>query len=156
MQDLHTSSLEVKQKPGLVGDLVAAGKLGVVQAPGKKARLIGDGSVSNAFSFDVAAAHKRITITDAEQGLTCFALEQTWICYRSCYFGAKYSAYWWSRASAWIVRTLHKFLFVRRALFNYVDDGLALLPSSVAPLLATCVTMLLVTLGLLLYKLAEA
>ena len=37
--------------------------------------------------------------------------------------------------------------FVRHALFIYVDDGLVLLPSSVAPLLATCVTMLLVTLS---------
>ena len=63
----------------------------------------------------------------------------------SCFFGkkigAKYSAFWWSRASAWIARTLHKFLFVRHALFNYVDDALLLLPSSVAPSLATCVTI---------------
>ena len=91
------------------GKLVASGKLGVVRAPGKKPRLIGDGSVSGAnrvsrvhehvrlpglqgiqrflsmpaaqekswvaFSFDVAAAHKRVLTCEQEQGLCCFVKE---------------------------------------------------------------------------------
>ena len=163
------------------GKLVASGKLGVVRAPGKKPRLIGDGSVSGAnrasrihehvrlpglqgiqrflsmpaaqekswvaFSFDVAAAHKRVLICEQEQGLCCFVLEGVWYVYRSCYFGAKWSAYWWSRVGAWLVRMLHRFIWLQHGLRLYVDDGLLLLPKSVAPLVGGVAVMFLCALG---------
>ena len=163
------------------GNLLASGKLGVVHAPGKKPRLIGDGSVSGAnaasriseqvrlpglqsiqrflslpeasniawvaLSFDVAGAHKQVLVREREQGLCCFVLECTWYVYRSCFFGAKWSAYWWSRVGAWIVRMLHRFIFVPHGLFLYVDDGLLLVQKSVAPLIASAALMFLGALG---------
>ena len=140
------------------GDLVASGKLAVVNVPGKNPRLIGDGSVGGAnaasrisehvrlpglhsiqrflslpeaageswvaLSFDVAGAHKQVLVHEREQGLCCFVLEGVWYVYRSCFFGAKWSAYWWSRVGAWLVRMLHRFVYVRHGLCLYVDDGL--------------------------------
>ena len=163
------------------GKLVASGKLGVVRAPGKKPRLIGDGSVSGAnrasrihehvrlpglqgiqrflsmpaaqekswvaFSFDVAAAHKRVLTCEQEQGLCCFVLEGVWYVYRSCFFGTKWSAYWWSRVGAWLVRMLHRFIWLQHGLWLYVDDGMLLLPKSVAPLVGGVAVMFLRALG---------
>eukprot|EP00434_Breviolum_minutum_P007958 symbB.v1.2.007019.t1/scaffold427.1/size208084/1 len=161
------------------GGNLAAGKLGIVQAVGKKPRLIGDGSISGAngrctiqerprlpglhgvqrflsmcaresewvaLSFDVACAHKRVRVHDSEQGFGCFALEDELFVYRCCYFGAKYSAYWWSRVGGWITRMLHRFVWVSHALFLYVDDGM-LVPKSVAPLLASACLAFLSALG---------
>ena len=162
------------------GGNLAAGKLGIVQAVGKKPRLIGDGSISGAngrctiqerprlpglhgvqrflsmcaresewvaLSFDVACAHKRVRVHDSEQGFGCFALEDELFVYRCCYFGAKYSAYWWSRVGGWITRMLHRFVWVSHALFLYVDDGMLLVPKSVAPLLASACLAFLSALG---------
>eukprot|EP00435_Cladocopium_sp_Y103_P046226 s1410_g13.t1 len=163
------------------GTHVAAGRLGVVQASGRKPRLIGDGSISGAnrackipertrlpglhgvqrflslpeaageawmaFSFDVAGAHKQILIREADQGLTCFVLEDCWYVYRSCYFGAKFSAYWWARTGAWLTRMLHKFIYLRHGFWLYVDDGLLLVPKRIAPLIAATCIMFLCALG---------
>ena len=115
------------------GDLVAAGKLGIAQPPGKKPRLIGDGTISGAnhhcvieekvrlptfesvqrfmslsgpdvqwgaLSFDVRGAHKLVNVSPAEQGLSCFVVQGRWFVYRSCYFGCRWAAYWFSRAGA--------------------------------------------------------
>lgn len=162
------------------GAHVAAGRLGVVQVPGWKPRLIGDGSVSGAngacvipekarlpglcsvqrflsesgsglawtaLSFDVASAHKLIRVKPEEQGLGCFALGNEFFVYRSCYFGAKYSAFWWARVGAWLVRMMHRFIWVSHACFLYVDDGLILVPTDVAPFLATACLAFLTALG---------
>ena len=99
-----------------------------------------------ALSFDVACAHKRVRVRDSEQGFGCFALEDELFVYRCCYFGAKYSAYWWARVGGWITRMLHRFVWVSHALFLYVDDGMLLLPKPVAPLLASaCLAYLIST-----------
>ena len=100
-----------------------------------------------ALSFDVACAHKRVRVRDSEQGFGCFALEDELFVYRCCYFGAKYSAYWWSRVGGWITRMLHRFVWVSHALFLYVDDGMLLLPKPVAPLLASACLAFLSALG---------
>ena len=92
------------------------------------------GSAWVALSFDVASAHKLILVKPEEQGVGCFVLGNDFFVYRSCYFGAKYSAYWWSRVGAWLVRMLHRFLWISHACFLYVDDGLVLVPKDVAPL----------------------
>eukprot|EP00435_Cladocopium_sp_Y103_P043837 s2142_g12.t1 len=156
------------------GDNVAAGKLGVVCAEGRKPRLIGDGTVSgtkdacqicekvrlpnlesvqrflskpsavgswSAWSWDIRGAHKLVKVAEEEQGFSCFIFENRWFHYRSCYFGARRSAYWFSRVGAFIMRQLHRFIRIRHGAFLYVDDGLCLFPSDVAPLLA-CVGLL--------------
>ena len=107
----------------------------------------GSGSAWVALSFDVASAHKLIRVKPEEQGLGCFALGNDFFVYRSCYFGAKYSAYWWSRVGAWLVRMLHRFLWISHACFLYVDDGLVLVPKDVAPLLASACLAFLTALG---------
>ena len=163
------------------GPHVAAGKLGVVVAPPRKPRLIGDASVSGAnaacrisekvrlprlsgvqqflslesaaglswvaFSFDVASAHKQVLIREEEQGLASFVLDGVWYTYRSCYFGAKFSAFWWARTGAWLVRMLHRWIFIKHGLWLYVDDGFILLPKNVAPLIATEILLFLGALG---------
>ena len=107
----------------------------------------GSGSAWVALSFDVASAHKLIRVKPEEQGLGCFALGNDFFVYRSCYFGAKYSAYWWSRVGAWLVRMLHRFLWISHACFLSVDDGLVLVPNDVAPLLASACLAFLTALG---------
>ena len=162
------------------GNLVASGKLGVALAPGKKPRLIGDGTVSGtnpcsriqekvcipglgsvqqflsradvsqafrALSFDVRGAHKLVVVKDAEQGLSCFAFGDRLFCYRTCYFGCKWAAYWFSRVGAFLVRHLHRWIYIGHGLWLYVDDGFVLLPAQVSPLLATCILMFLVAMG---------
>ena len=162
------------------GDLVAAGKLGIAQPPGKKPRLIGDGAVSGANSrcvieekvrlptfesvqrfmshtqpgecwgalnFDVRGAHKLVKVAPAEQGLSCFVVKGRWFAYRSCYFGCRWAAYWFSRVGAFLVRHCHQFLWVKHGFFLYVDDGLALFPAGVCPLLATSLLLFLAALG---------
>ena len=91
--------------------------------------------------------HKQVLVHEREQGLCCFVLEGVWYVYRSCFFGAKWSAYWWSRVGAWLVRMLHRFVYVRHGLCLYVDDGFLLLPKSVAPLVASAALMFLTSLG---------
>ena len=162
------------------GANVAAGKFGLVVAPGRKPRLIGDGSVSGvngrcrieekvrlpgfesiqrflsrvprgtelvALSFDVRGAHKLVQVRPEEQGLSCFVLEGEWFHYTSCFFGCKWAAYWFSRVGAFLVRLLHRWIWLKHGLFLYVDDGLILLPAPIAPLVACSVIMFLVALG---------
>ena len=162
------------------GDLVAAGKLGIAQPPGKKPRLIGDGTISGAnhhcvieekvrlptfesvqrfmslsgpdvqwgaLSFDVRGAHKLVNVSPAEQGLSCFVVQGRWFVYRSCYFGCRWAAYWFSRVGAFLVRHCHRFLWVQHGLFIYVDDGLALFPHRVCPILSATLLLFLAALG---------
>ncbi len=165
------------------GKRMAAGKLGIVKAPGKDDRLVGDSSVSGAnarscieekvelpglsdlqeflsrhpepwtaFSLDVSAAHKRVKVLESEQGYNLFAVkldsgETEWWVYKTCHFGASWSAYWWARTAAAYVRLMHHFLWVSHGLLMYVDDALFMFKSSVAPLMALWALMLTVALG---------
>ena len=164
--ELHGGETEARQK---FGALLAAGKLAVVQPPGKKPRLCGDGTISgtnarsricekvrlpsarsvqsffsrhqsarrwSAFSWDVSGAHKLVYVHPDEQGLSCFMVKGRLFVYRTCYFGCRWAAYWFSRVGAFMVRMLHRFLFVPHFLALYVDDGLSFLPFEVAPLMA--------------------
>ena len=83
-----------------------------------------------------------------EQGLSCFVLAGKWYAYRNAYFGARFSAYWFSRVGAWLVRQLHRFLWIKHGLWLYVDDGLVVLPRETAPLLAGAVVLFLSALGI--------
>ena len=148
----------VGKKPRLIGDGSISGANGrcTIQERPRLPGLHGvqrilskceRGSAWVALSFDVACAHKRVRVRDSEQGFGCFALEDELFVYRCCYFGAKYSAYWWARVGGWVTRMLHRFVWVSHALFLYVDDGVLLLPKSVAPLLASACLAFLSALG---------
>ena len=45
-----------------------------------------------------------------------------------------FSAYWWARFASFLIRALHLLLWLRHALFAYVDDFLLKQPASVAAL----------------------
>ena len=148
----------VGKKPRLIGDGSISGANGrcTIQERPRLPGLHGvqrflsrceRGSAWVALSFDVACAHKRVRVRDSEQGFGCFALEDELFVYRCCYFGAKYSAYWWARVGGWVTRMLHRFVWVSHALFLYVDDGMLLLPKPVAPLLASACLAFLSALG---------
>ena len=148
----------VGKKPRLIGDGSISGANGrcTIQERPRLPGLHGvqrflsrceRGSAWVALSSDVACAHKRVRVRDSEQGFGCFALEDELFVYRCCYFGAKYSAYWWARVGGWATRMLHRFVWVSHALFLYVDDGMLLLPKPVAPLLASACLAFLSALG---------
>jgi hypothetical protein len=106
----------------------------------------------SAFSLDVSAAHKRIRVLESEQGYNLFAVELTsgqveWWVYKTCHFGASWSAYWWARTAAAYVRVMHQFLWIAHGLLMYCDDALFMLPEPVAPLMALWALMLTAVLG---------
>ena len=148
--------------------------------PGKKARLIGNGSISGAnrkskicekirlssldslqrfvrripegqqyvaFSFDIRGAHKLVKVRESEQGFSIFVFEDSWFAYQSVCFGCRWAAYWFSRVSSFLVRHLHRYIFIAHGLFCYVDDGLILIPAQIAPLVGCTSLMFLISLG---------
>ena len=146
------------RKPRLIGDASISGANQACTIP-EKVRLPGLQSVQRvlsesdsslawvALSFDVASAHKLVRVRPEDQGVGCFALGDEFFVYRSCFFGAKYSAYWFSRVGAWLVRMIHRFVFISHACLLYVDDGLLLLRKEVAPLVASACLAFLTSLG---------
>ena len=79
-------------------------------------------------SFDFKAAHKQIQVRPSEHGLLLFRFANTLYHYRVCHFGARFSAYWWQRTGAFLLRLLHGVLssHPHRA-WLFVDDLLAAL-----------------------------
>ena len=77
-------------------------------------------------SFDFKAAHKQIQVRPEEHGLLLFAHQGVVYHYRVCHFGGRFSAYWWQRFSALLLRQIHSLLggSPHRA-WLYVDDLLA-------------------------------
>ena len=67
--------------------------------------------------------------------------------YQVCHFGGRFSAYWWSRVAALLIRLLHHSVFTKHGGWIYVDDFLWALPRSTSPALATMIALLLVTIG---------
>ena len=139
----------------------AVGKLNIVQAEGKDARLVLDSTVCNAnpkcfvpehvrlptsmdvartflpedgygqhvgLSLDFKAAHKCVKVRADEQGCLLFQHAGKLYHYTVCHFGAKFSAYWWQRVGALLLRIMHALLarFAHKA-WLYVDDLLAML-----------------------------
>ncbi|CAE7153437.1 unnamed protein product, partial [Symbiodinium necroappetens] len=87
------------------------------------------------FSLDIEAAHKTVRVRDGTL---------RYLFYRVCPFGAVFSAHWFQRVSAFLIRMLHPFLYVRHSLFVYSDDLLGITEQSVleitfALVLAFCV-----------------
>ena len=82
-------------------------------------------------SFDFKAAHKQIQVHPSEHGLLLFRVADILYHYRVCHFGARFSAYWWQRTGAFLLRLLHGILELRpHRAWLFVDDLLAALRRS--------------------------
>ena len=84
--------------------------------------LRGDPFPLGAFAMDVKAAHKSIRVRESDQGLLGIQAGGRYFFYKVCPFGATFSAMWFARLGSFFVRALHLLIFVRHALFLYVDD----------------------------------
>ena len=106
-----------------------------------------------AFSLDVAKAHKRIRVHPSERGLSLFAAidergDEHWFQYNTTHFGCSWAAYWWARVAAAFMRILHILLHCSHFLAIYVDDLLGLFPKQSAPLSACLCVLLAEGLGI--------
>ena len=91
--------------------------------------------------MDVKAAHKSIRVRESDQGLLGIQAGGRYFFYKVCPFGATFSAMWFARLGSFFVRALHLLIFVRHALFLYVDDFLLLQDIDVLDVTASlCVT----------------
>ena len=79
-------------------------------------------------SLDFKAAHKGMKLQEQDQGCMLFRVADKLYHYVVCHFGARFSAYWWQRLGAMLLRITHALLskHAHRA-WIYVDDLLALL-----------------------------
>ena len=151
----------------------AVGKLGVVVAADRPPRLVVDSSVSGVTSnthlpnkapnpslsdvrkclplcpaneslaglvLDVSKAHRRVRIRPQDQGLLCFRHRDESV---TLNFGARASGFYWNRVAGLLVRLAHRLWRVRHSALIYVDDLLAILLRSSAPLLAALLVVLL-------------
>ena len=81
-----------------------------------------------ALALDFKAARKTIKVRPQEQGTLLFEIDGALHHYTVCHFGAKVSAYWWSRLGVLLTRAAHDLLAEEpRRMWLYVDDLLTLL-----------------------------
>ena len=85
------------------------------------------------FSLDIKSAHKRIGIKPSEQGLIGFTLDEKIYFYRVCPFGASFSAAWWSRLGAFLLRVFHRLIWLIHVALLYVDDFFMFQDAQVMP-----------------------
>ena len=128
------------RKPRLIVDTTVSGTNPSVTIPEKYSLpgvqdvinatpLRGSGTELAGFSLDIRAAHKTVRIHPDEQGLLGFQADnQLWF-YRVAPFGGSFSAHWFQRISAFLVRMFHLLLWVQHALWAYVDDFFLVQPS---------------------------
>eukprot|EP00438_Fugacium_kawagutii_P001597 Skav221839 [mRNA] locus=scaffold885:463742:465520:+ [translate_table: standard] len=95
------------------------------------------------FSIDIKGAHKSVRTHPDDVGLAVFQVEGEHFAYVNNHFGASWSAYWWSRLSALLLRIMRHTLRHCHVGGVYVDDFLWLLPRETAPLMASLLTALL-------------
>ena len=112
------------------------------------APLTGSALELTAFTLDVSKAHRRIKIAPANQGLLCFWYQDVLFKSLTLNFGARASGYSWSRVAGLMVRTFHRLLHVRHALFQYVDDLLVLLEAATSPIWIGILTITCQVLGI--------
>ena len=82
---------------------------------------------SSAFSIDIEAAHKTVRVREQDGGLLGLRTElpgqpARYYSYKVCPFGAVFSALWFARVGAFLVRVLHMLIWIRHMLGMYVDD----------------------------------
>ena len=87
------------------------------------------GRTWRALSLDIRAAHKQVRLAAQDQGLVAFTFQGNFYHYKVAHFGAKFSAFWWSRVGSLLIRLLHEVLGAPHRLFIYVDDILLLSPA---------------------------
>ena len=81
-----------------------------------------------ALALDFKAVRKTIKVKPQEQGTLLFEIDGALHHYTVCHFGAKFSAYWWSRLGALLTRAAHDLLAGEpRRMWLYVDDLLTLM-----------------------------
>ena len=91
----------------------------------------------------MSKAHSRLKILPADQGLLCFRHRGRLYQCLTLNFGARASGFYWARVAGLLVRLTHKFWWVHHSALIYVDDILALLELSSAPLMASLLVVLL-------------
>ena len=101
-----------------------------------------------AFTLDVSKAHRRIKIHPQDQGLLCFWYQDVLFKSTTLNFGARASGYFWARVAGLMVRTFHRLLHVKHALFQYVDDLLVLLEATTSPIWMGILTIACQILGI--------
>ena len=117
---------------------------------GKRAKPIASAEDWCLFSIDIKGAHKSVRTHPEDVGLAVFQVEGEHFAYVNNHFGASWSAYWWSRLSALLLRVMHHVLRHCHVGGVYVDDFLWLLPRETAPLMASLLTALLQILNVLI------
>lgn len=100
------------------------------------------------YTMDVSKAHRRIKIKPSDRGLLCFWHGTRLFQCLTLNFGARASGWWWNRVAALMVRTFHKMLRYRHALWQYVDDLLVFLDKQSAPLWASLLVILCAVLNI--------
>ena len=79
-------------------------------------------------SLDFKAAHKQVKVRPKDQGLLLFEFQSKLYGYVVCHFGARFSAYWWQRLGALLLRIARSRLASQpHKAWLYVDDLLAAL-----------------------------
>ena len=98
-------------------------------------------------SLDFKAAHKQVKVRPADQGLLLFEFSGSLYGYVVCHFGARFSAYWWQRLGALLLRIAHNLLSQQpHRAWLYVDDLLAALLRSSGDLQLALLVVLFVCL----------
>ena len=87
-------------------------------------------------SLDIKSAHKRVAIHPSEHGLVGFAWQDKIYFYKVCPFGATFSAHWWSRLGGFLLRIIHRLLYLPHCALLYVDDFIIVQEAKVLPLSA--------------------
>ena len=95
-----------------------------------------------AFGLDVKSAHKRIVVRQSEQGLLMLQYRGRLYHYQVAPFGAKFSQHWWGRLGAFLLRFFHVFLYLKHAMYLFVDDYLLTSTTTLLPLQAIFVCLL--------------
>ena len=99
-----------------------------------------------ALVLDVSKAHRRIKIRPQDQGLLCFRHRDVLYQSITLNFGALASGFYWSRVAGHLLRLIHTLTYVSHSALMYVDDTLALLERSSAPLMTGLIVVLLLAL----------
>ena len=99
-----------------------------------------------ALVLDVSKAHRRIKIRPQDQGLLCFRHQDVLYQSITLNFGARASGFYWSRLAGHLLRLIHALTYLSHSALMYVDDILALLERSSAPLLTGLIVVLLLAL----------
>ncbi|CAE7343575.1 unnamed protein product, partial [Symbiodinium microadriaticum] len=76
-------------------------------------------------SIDVKKAHRRMKVNPPERALLAFSFRGRYFISNCLNFGARASAWYWSRLAGSIHRLSHQVIFLRHFMWVYVDDWLA-------------------------------